>query len=235
MGEDKETILDQANIEIYLPLALEEAIKFIQRNTSLRSEIKELTRKDIPEYPLVALREAIINAIVHADYSMKGVYISIAIFDDRIEVTSPGGLPFGFTMEKALAGSSRIRNRVIAKVFYHMKWIEQWGSGLHRIIKECAQRGLEDPKFEELNNQFRVTLYAKKKNKMILESWEKELMHHFKKKDKISTKEAASLWKVTARTSRTRLIKLIDAGVVRKIGTSLRDPQSSYVAVYKTD
>lgn len=164
---------------------------------------------------------------------MKGVYISIAIFDERIEITNPGGLPFGFTIEKALAGSSRIRNRVIAKVFYHMKWIEQWGSGLHRIIKECAQRGLEVPKFEELNNQFRVTLYAKKKNKIVVESWEKELKQYFKKKEKISTKEAALLWKVTVRTSRTRLIKLIDAGVVKKIGTSSKDPQSSYILVDK--
>jgi ATP-dependent DNA helicase RecG len=235
LGDDKTTILDQANIEIYLPLALEEAIKFIQRNTSLSSEIKELTRKDIPQYPLIALREAIINAIVHADYSMKGVYISIAIFDDRIEITNPGGLPFGFTMEKALAGSSRIRNRVIAKVFYHMKWIEQWGSGLHRIMKECAQRGLEKPKFEELNNQFRVTLYGKKKNKIILESWQKELVNYLRKKEKISTSQAALLWKVTVRTARTRLIKLIDAGIIKKTGTSLKDPQSNYILIGQSD
>jgi ATP-dependent DNA helicase RecG len=237
LGNDKHTILDRANIEIYLPLALEEAIKFIQRNTSLRSEIKGLVRKDIPQYPLVALREAIINAIVHADYAVKGVYISIAIFDDRIEITNPGGLPFGFTIEKALAGSSRIRNRVIAKVFYHMKWIEQWGSGLRRIIKECTQRGLEEPKFEELNNQFRVTLYANKKGALVakkkisvdFELWENELVRYLKKKKKISTKEAATLWNVTARAARTRLGKLFDAGVIQKTGTSSRDPQGGYV------
>lgn len=235
LGNDKTTILDQAHIEIYLPLALEEAIKFIQRNTRLGSEIKELVRKDIPQYPLVALREAIINAIVHADYSIKGVYISIAIFDDRIEITNPGGLPFGFTMEKALAGSSRIRNRVIAKVFYHMKWIEQWGSGLHRIIKECVQRGLEKPKFEEINNQFRVTLYGKKSKKMILEPSQKELIQYLKKKEKVSTKEAALLWKVTVRTARTRLMKLVDVGIIKKTGTSLKDPQSNYILIDKAD
>ena len=233
LGDDKNTIIDHADIEIYLPLALEEAIKFVQRNTSLSAEIKGLTRKDISEYPLIALREAIVNAIVHADYSMKGVYISIAIFDDRIEITNPGGLPFGFTIEKALAGSSRIRNRVIAKVFYHMKWIEQWGSGLHRIMKECAQRGLEKPKFEELNNQFRVTLYGKKKKKTLLEAWQKELIAYLRKKEKIGTKEAAILWNVTARTARSRLIKLIDAGIVGKTGTSLKDPHSHYILIGK--
>ena len=214
-------------------MALEEAIKFIQRNTALRSEIKELARKDIPQYPPIAIREAITNAIVHADYSMRGVYISIAIFDDRIEITNPGGLPFGFTMEKALAGSSRIRNRVIAKLFYNLKWIEEWGRGIGRIIKECALRGLEDPKFEEINNQFRVTLYAKKKHKEILESWQKELINYLRKKDKISTKEASILWKITSRTARFRLIKLTDAGIIRKTGTSLKDPQSGYILTDK--
>lgn len=235
LGDDKTNLLDHANIEVYLPLALDEAIKFIQRNTRLGSEIKELRRKDIPQYPPIALREAIVNAIVHADYSIKGVYISIAIFDDRIEITNPGGLPFGFTMEKALAGYSRIRNRVIAKVFYHMKWIEQWGSGLHRIMKECEQHGLQEPKFEELNNQFRVTLYGKKKSKVVLESWQKELIAYLKKKEKISTKQAAQLWKVTVRTARTRLIKLIDAGIIKKTGTSLKDPYGSYVLMNVLD
>jgi ATP-dependent DNA helicase RecG len=162
-GNERNIIIDQADIEIYPPLALEEAIKFIQRNTALRSEIKTLTRRDIPQYPLLALREAIMNAIVHADYAIKGVYLSIAIFDDRIEITNPGGLPFGFTLEKALAGSSRIRNRVIAKVFYRLKWIEQWGRGLTRIVKECADHGLVEPTFEEINNQFRVTLYGQQR------------------------------------------------------------------------
>lgn len=235
LGDDKTTILDQANIEIYLPPAIDEAIKFIQRNTRLSSEIKELTRKDISQYPLIALREAIVNAVVHADYSIKGVYISIAIFDDRIEITNPGGLPFGFTIEKALEGYSRIRNRVIAKVFYHMKWIEQWGSGLHRIMKECAQKGLQEPKFEELNNQFRVTLYGTQKSKVIFEPWQKELINYFKKKEKISTSQAALLWKVTVRTARTRLIKLIDAGLIKKIGTSLKDPHSNYILMSTSD
>ncbi len=232
LGFDKgASILDQATIESYLPLALEEALKFIQRNTRLGAEIKGLVRKDIPEYPLVALREIITNAIVHADYAIKGVFISIAIFDDRVEITNPGGLPFGFTMERALAGSSRIRNRVIAKVFYHLKWIEQWGSGLRRIVNECQKQGLNEPLFEEVNNQFRVTLYAKKIHKAVQFAWQKELVAYLKKKKKISTKVAANLWDVTPRTARSRLLKLIDVGIVQKVGTSLSDPLGNYVLV----
>ena len=116
-----------------------------------------------------------------------------------------------------------------------MKWIEQWGSGLHRIMKECAQRGLQKPKFEELNNQFRVTLYGKKISKIVFESWHKELINYLKKKEKISTKQAAYLWKVTERTARTRLIKLIDAGIVKKIGSSLKDPYGAYILMNTLD
>ncbi len=228
-GDTKNTSIDQADIDTYLPLALEEALKFIQRNTQLRSEITELRRKDIPEYPPVALREALTNAIVHADYAMKGMHISVAIFDSRIEITNPGGLPFGFTMEKALAGCSRIRNRVIAKTFYQLKLIEQWGSGITRIIKACSDFGLETPKFEELTNHFRVTLYAHKKNIVIMPPWQKQFTTHLKKKKKASTKEAASLWNVTPRTARSRLIKLVESGVISKTGTSLNDPQGNYV------
>lgn len=230
-GDTRADIIDQINIETYLPLALEDAIKFIKRNTKFSSEIKSLKRKDTFEYPIIALREALMNAIVHTDYSISGVYISIAIFDDRIEITNPGGLPYGFTLDKALAGASRVRNRVIAKVFYHLKLIEQWGRGLHRIIHACEEKGLIEPKFEELGAQFRVTLYSAKKEGRVIQAWEKDLLKYLKKRGHISTKEAALLWDVTSRAARTRCINLIDAGVIMSEGKSLKDPSSVYVLV----
>ncbi len=208
---------------------LQEAIKFIHRNVRFGAEITGLTRTDLPQYPLIAIREALVNAIVHTDYAIKGMHISVAIFDDRIEITNPGGLPFGFTLEKALSGSSRIRNRVIAKVFYHLKLIEQWARGLQLIVKECDKIGLADPRFEELNNQFRVTLYAAKKRKTDMDSWQKDFVRRLAKQKRITTKQAASFWNVTPRTARSRLIKMINAGLVRKTGTSLTDPYGQYV------
>lgn len=243
LGVDRTEILDQLDLDIYLPLALEDAIKFIRRNTAMRAEIVEsLARKDLPEYPHIAIREALTNAVLHADYAIRGVYISIAIFDDRLEITNPGGLPFGFTMHKALAGASRIRNRVIAKVFYQLKWIEQWGTGIQRIIKECDKAGLEAPSFAELNNQFRVTLYsAKLKSKLlsrskknsskaaIAEKWQQNFVIYLKHQKQLSTSEAAVFWKITPRAARLRLIKLIDMGLIYKTGTSLRDPFGFYI------
>lgn len=230
LGFDKSAeVLDQADFIIYLPLALEEAIKFVRKNTRLGAKIGELRREDIPEYPHDAVRETIINAIVHADYSITGMYIFIFIFNDRIEVSNPGVLPFGLTMDEALAGSSRVRNRVIAKCFQHLTWVEQWGSGLHRIISSCVKRGLKKPLFEEVGNRFKVTLYSIEEHEVVLEPEQHELIEHIvARKKNISTKDAAQFWNVTPRTARNRLIKLVDIGMIKKIGTSEKDPKGVY-------
>ncbi len=233
LGEDKVTFLDQLEIETYLPLAIEEAIKFIRRNTTMAAQIGEVRRVDIPEYPPEAIREAIINAVVHADYAMRGSTITITIFDNRIEIANPGGLMLGLTLEKALNGFSRVRNRVIAKVFRELKLIEKWGTGLKRIQDACHKHGLESPLFEELSNHFRVTLYSKANRQPILKPWQQDIVRELKKKKRMSTQEAAQILEVTPRNARLKLKSLVDAGVVKKVGTSANDPHSGYVLVKK--
>ncbi len=234
LGHDRLNILDHIDIESYLPLAVEEAFNFIRRNTRMRAEIKGLVREDIPEYPIVAVREAILNAVMHADYAMRGMAVTIAIFDDRMEITNPGGLPYGLTIEGVLAGSSRVRNRVIARIFKELKWVEQWGTGIKRIITSCAERGLNTPHFEELNNQFRVTLYATHVDTTLLLTFlQQDFVAYLKKQGKVSTKEAAEYWKVSPRTARLRLLELITKGIVVHVGTSPRDPHGGYVLAGK--
>lgn len=229
LGTDRSNILDSIDIASYPILAIEEAIRFIERNTSVKSEIGRIYRTDIPEYPPVAIREAIINAILHADYALKGSTITVAIFDDRIEITNPGGLVFGQTLEKALSGSSIIRNAVIAHTFRELKLIERWGSGLRRIIDACKQRGLEQPRFEERETEFRVTLFNAKLRKASLSEPQEALLTYLKKKKKITTKEAAALWKITPRNALVRLKYLVELGLIKKIGTSAKDPHSGYI------
>jgi|ERR1700733_3798234 len=231
LGIDRANILDSVDIESYPTRALEEAIRFIERNTSVKSEIGRIYRTDIPEYPPVALREILVNALLHADYAIKGSTITIAIFDDRIEITNPGGLVFGQTLPRALSGSSIIRNPVIAQTFRELKLIERWGSGLQRIIDACAQRGLEEPKFEERATEFRVTLYNAKSSKPLLNSFQRELIAYLKTKEKITTKEAAQLWQISSRNALVRLKHLIDIGIIKKVGTSARDPHGGYILV----
>lgn len=233
LGSNKSEVLDHLDIDTYPVLALEEAINFVRKNTSTRAEFGKPRRKDIPEYPAIAVREAIINAIIHADYDIKGSSIMIAIFDDRMEITNPGGIPLGMTLERALAGSSRVRNRVIARVFRELKLIEQWGSGLQRIIDACEKQGLKKPNFEDFVSEFQVTLYATKVSSVKLDASQKKLVDYLTKKKKklISTKEAADLWDIAPRNARSKLKQLLDVGILKRVGTSANDPLGGYVLI----
>ena len=228
-GVSKERIIDSIEISSALPFAIIEGIQFIERHVSIESKIGKVFRKDIPQYPPFAIREAFINAVVHADYSMKGCHIQVAIFSDRIEITNPGGLPFGQTIKKALSGYSRLRNRVIGRVFRELKLIEQWGSGLQRIIATCEKMGLQNPLFEEENNQFRITLFSIKKRITSLNEWEAKIVKHLNSHESIKPQDAAKLWKISDRATRLRLKKMISNGIIARISTSEKDPHSILV------
>lgn len=228
LGMDKSQIIDQQDLEIPISKALEPIIAFIRRHTSLAAEIGEMRRKDIPQYPPAVVREAIINALLHTDYSIKGSSIQIAIFDDRIEITNPGCLPFGLSFEAALSGISQLRNRVIGRVFRELHLIEQWGSGLGRMISICEQQGIPLPKFEELGNFFRTTLYHGANKLVLIEEWYKPIIEYLKLNKEILPKKAQELWKVTSRTASSRLKKMCEEGVLIEISTSRFDPQKKF-------
>ncbi|MFA5250774.1 MAG: ATP-binding protein, partial [Parachlamydiales bacterium] len=232
-GNTKEKIIDSIEIISALPFAVSESIKFIERHVSVEAKIGKIFRTDIPQYPPFAIREALINALVHTDYSMKGCHIQVAIFANRIEITNPGGLPFGQTLKKALSGYSRLRNRVIGRVFRELKLIEQWGSGLQRIIETCKKIGLQDPLFEEENNQFRITLFSSRKTKVSMNVWEKKLVDYLQANASIKPQEAAKLWKISDRAARNRLKKMIVGGFIVRISTSEKDPYSIFVLAEK--
>ncbi len=157
VGTDKVDILDRYDVNGTILDAIEEVPKFIARNTRLAAEIKTMRRKDIPEYSPVAIREVLINALVHADYSLIGSRIQVAIFSDRLEIQNPGMLPFGYTMESFRIGVSKARNKVLARVFREMEFIEEWGSGYRRISKACESGGYSLPKWQEIGAMMRVT------------------------------------------------------------------------------
>ena len=232
-GTSKEKILDQQDIKSGLPFAIHEIIAFIDRNTRREGKIGKIFREDVAEYPLFAIREAVTNALLHADYSMTGCHIQIAIFDDRIEFTNPGGLPFGQTLQKALSGFSRLRNRVLGRVFRELNLIEQWGSGLQRIFAVCERQGLKKPEIEELGNQFRLTLFSTRIKKAQLNRWEESLFKELREKNSLTPREIARLWKVSARTARERLKKMLDEGSIIRIATSVKDPRMRIIASQK--
>lgn len=232
-GLTKEKILDQCEIGAALPFAIREVVAFIEKSTRRSGEIGNVFREDISEYPPIAIREAVINAILHADYSISGCHIQIAIFDDRIEFINPGALPFGQTLQKALSGFSRLRNRVLGRVFRELNLIEQWGSGLQRILAVCERQGLKKPQIEEVGNQFRLTLFSTYIETAQLQPWEEILLQKLKDADFITTKDAAKLWKVTSRTASSRLKIMMEEGMVRRIATSEKDPRAIFVAMHR--
>ena len=123
-GTDKVHIFDQAEIHDHLPRAVDAIELFLKKHAFKGAEFSGMRRKDVWSIPLTMLREAIVNALVHSDYSQRGTPIRIAFFDDRIDIESPGLLLPGMTIEDMKSGISKIRNPVIARVFRELRLIE---------------------------------------------------------------------------------------------------------------
>ena len=227
-GTTKSKIIDSQELDIPLATALDAILVFVKRHTSTSAEITEAKRRDIPQYPHIVVREAIINALLHTDYSIKGTSIQIAIFDDRMEITNPGALPFGLSLETAISGVSQLRNRVIGRIFRELNLIEQWGSGLGRMLTVCAEQGIPTPKFEELDNFFRTTLFHGAIKHMTSEDWQIPIVEYLRLNKDITAKQAQQIWKVTARTTSSRLKKMCEQGLTVEISTGPYDPQKRF-------
>ena len=132
-GTKTDIFIDQTTIDESVFLQPDDVIRFIQRNITKGATLNGIYREDRWEYPLVAIREAIINAIVHRDYSLVGKDIKVAIFDDMLEITSPGTLLPSIDIAELVVGQSEIRNRILAPIFKQLGLIEQWGTGFHKI------------------------------------------------------------------------------------------------------
>ncbi|KAG6559190.1 Putative ATP-dependent DNA helicase recG C-terminal [Candidatus Rhabdochlamydia oedothoracis] len=225
----KNAAIDEQEIKSPLPQALEEVLSFIRRHTSMSFSIKGIRREETPQYAPMLLREAIMNALIHADYANHRSPIQIAIFDDRLEVTNPGSLPFGLSLDSALSGVSQLRNKVLGRTFRELKLTEHWGSGLKRMLDVCQHQHIPLPKFEELGHFFRLTLYPKSIKNIPSAFWQEPIFHYLKKHDKIHAKMAQEIWKVTRRTTTTRLKEMCQEGSLVEISTSFKDPQKFFV------
>ncbi len=157
-GTDRTVFLDKREFDGPLYEQIEKAVDFVLRNIRLGAVIDGLVRKEKYELPPEAIREMIINAHCHRNFLDESC-IQVAIYDDRLEVTSPGGLYNGLTYEELMSGHSRIRNKGIANVFSQMGLVESWGSGIRRILNAAKDYELAEPVFKEFDNMFRVELF----------------------------------------------------------------------------
>ena len=158
-GRDKVHIFDQQEIHAHLPDAVHEIELFLKKHAFKSARFGAMRREDVWSIPLAMLREAIVNALVHADYAQRGTPIRIAFFDDRIDIESPGYLLPGMTVADMQSGVSRIRNPVIARVFRELQLVEQWGSGVRRIFAEATAQGLPEPRVTEMATGVRLSVF----------------------------------------------------------------------------
>ena len=227
-GMGKARISDHIEIRTYPAHAVDAAIAFVHKHTLHGVEIGAVRRKERWNLPPVAVREAIINAVAHADYAQHGAPLRVAIFDDRLEVENPGLLPFGLTVDDLRRGISKLRNRVIGRVFHEIGLMEHWGSGIQRMTAACRSAGLVQPVLEEIGNRFRVTLHTGRSGPLAVDPTDQAILDALASDTGLSTQAIASAIDLTPRATRTRLVKLVERGLVREIGTSAQDPKRRY-------
>ena len=157
-GTTKAVFVDRREYTGPLWEQIEEAFQFVLRNIHLGATLVGIYRQDIYEIPPDAIRELIINAVVHRSYLDHGT-IQVAVYDNRLEITSPGKLPMGQTLERMKEGYSKIRNEALAHAFSYMNLIEHWGSGIPRIIDKVKSAGLQEPEFIGGEVDLRINIY----------------------------------------------------------------------------
>jgi ATP-dependent DNA helicase RecG len=146
-GTDKVHVLDRKDLDGGIVADIEDAMRFVERNTRTAWRIEALQRENIPEYPMKALREAISNAVMHREWFIEGANVFVELYTDRIEVVSPGGLPKGMTLADLGTKSVR-RNALIADLLHRIDFIEKAGTGVKRIRDQAREGGYPEPVWE---------------------------------------------------------------------------------------
>ncbi len=227
-GTDKARILDHAEIRS-LPLpAIEAAIAFVGKHGIHGAAIGAVRRSESWSLPPAAVREAVVNAVAHSDYSQRGAPIRISLFDDRLEVESPGLLPFGLTVDDLRRGVSKLRNRVIGRVLHELGLMEQWGSGIQRMTAACRESGLEPPELEEIATRFRVTIHTTRNRPIAVGPVDQTILDSLSTGAGLSTQKIAAAIGRTPRATRNRLARLVESGLLLEIGSSPQDPRKLY-------
>ena len=247
-GTTKAVFVDRREYTGPLWEQVDEAFQFVLRNIHLGATIVGIYRQDIYEIPPDAIRELIINAMVHRSYLDHGT-IQVAVYDNRLEITSSGKLPMGQTMERMKEGYSKIRNETLAHAFAYMNLIEHWGSGIPRIIDKVKTAGLREPEFiggevdlriniyrgqvatDDLNNDYRMPDTMNKvpysanevpdsANKVPDNEQEQKIYRYVSENESITTAETVELLKVKPRRARVVLKNMVNSGCLRKEGAA---------------
>jgi len=221
------TIIDDKWVKGNLFQQFEDTLNILRQYISVRYEIKGIQREDIWDYPIPALREAVLNALIHRNYFDVANFILIKVYDDHIWFSNPGGLPEGITVEELKKPhKSYLRNPLIAKVFYLAGYIEQYGSGTVRMVEWMKEAGLPEPEYKEEMGGFSVYFYKdihtkENLNKMGLNERQIKAVMYVKEKKSInlsSFMSVAANFSVSEKTLYRDLQGLVSKGILKEVG-----------------
>lgn len=210
-----ERFLDNRKFEGTLDEMVDNAVSYVMASMRKGSMIRGVLREDIPEYPEVALREAIVNALAHRDYShfVRGSHIQVRMFADRLEVENPGGLYGRVTLDRLQEGQST-RNRLLMHLMEDVHLVENRGSGIDAMLDAMRKANLQPPRFEDRRTAFLVKLY----NAPLI-SDEERILAYVREHGFIKRADCQQLLGVDDTRAKYVLRKMKDAGLLRQEGS----------------
>lgn len=201
-----------------------DTFQYLDLYNKTKGKIVGLERIDTKDYPEYALRESLLNAVIHRDYNFTGS-ILVSLFDDHFEITSLGGLVKGISIEDLYNGVSESRNPNLANIFYRLKYVESFGTGIGRIIESYKEYDKE-PLILNTENTFKVTLYnvnyIKENNVKVLPTnltQEEQIIEYLKKNSKINRLIVESLLDVSKTRANDILNRMINENIIIQTGT----------------
>lgn len=239
-GTEPVNTIDQEDIKGPIPEMIKKAEAFFLRNMRTAMRIEGFSRVQIEEYPLEALREAVVNAIAHRDYEIKGATIMINMFSDRVEIASPGLLPQPLTIDviRSLDYRPVSRNPLIARTLFEMDFMEERGGGIRRMHDLAINHGLKPPEFAYDSGYFTVTFYSPmdkilelhpSKTRVVysippsnladLNKRQKDILKYLLEHDRIASSDCTRLFNVTRDTANRDFKRLEKSQLVEQRGT----------------
>lgn len=216
-SNDRSHILDRKNFNEDIISNIENAVNFVLQYIPLRYEIEGLRRKEFYEIPEDAVREAVVNAVVHRDYFEQGANVQINIFDNKVEITNPGGLVDGLKKEE-FGKKSISRNPLLLFILSKTEFVEKIGTGIRRIRESAKRSGLEEP-FFEFNGFF--TIVFKRPGKTVEKTVEKnreKILAFIKDNPYITARDLAEKTKLSRRGIEWNIQHLKQKGILKRVG-----------------
>jgi ATP-dependent DNA helicase RecG len=228
-GIEKVNILDKKDFKENIVENIDNAILFVKRHTNVEYRIEKIRREEIPDIPDIALREAIINAVCHRDYFDRGSNVLVEVFDDRVEISNPGGLPSGLKPSE-FGTRSVARNPLIASLLHRIDYIEKVGTGINRIkqaVEESDKASVEfyyDGSFSvvfrkrDASSEKTVEKTVEITVEKTVENSAEKIIEAIKEKPSITTKELTRITGLSRRGVEWNIAKLKEEGRLKRIG-----------------